>query len=70
MSLLTTFRRMLNPRYAGLPAAWFRRPLRVLDAGAGPADGLLARAFLAPGSRFEGVNITPLAEGSPERARH
>lgn len=43
MSLFTTFRRMLNPRYAGLPGAWFRRPLRVLDAGAGPADGLLAR---------------------------
>lgn len=68
MNLFTTFRRMLNPRYAGLPTTWFRRPLRVLDAGAGPADGLLARAFLAPGSRFEGVNITPLVDGSPERA--
>lgn len=68
MTRLVTLRRALHPRYAGLPAEWFRRPLRVLDAGAGPADGLLARAFLAPGSRFEGVNIVPLAEGSPERA--
>lgn len=68
MSLLISFRRALHPRYAALPRQWRRRPIRVLDAGAGPADGVLARAFLAPGSRFEGINIVPLAEGSPERA--
>ncbi len=68
MTRFVRLRRILHPRYADLPAEWFRRPLRVLDAGAGPVDGLLARAFLAPGSRFEGVNIVPLAEGSSERA--
>ena len=68
MTRFVRLRRMLHPRYADLPAEWFARPLRVLDAGAGPADGLLARAFLAPGSRFEAVNIVPLAEDSAERA--
>jgi len=68
MSVFTSFRRALHPRYAALPRQWFRRPIRVLDAGAGPADGVLARTFLAPGSRFEGINIVSLAEGSPERA--
>jgi len=67
MTPLLALRRALHPRYAHLPAAWFQRPLRILDVGAGAADGLLARAFLAPGSRFEGVNIEPLAEGSAER---
>lgn len=68
MSLLISFRRVLHPRYAALPRPWLRHPIRVLDAGAGPADGALAHAFLAPGSRFEAINIVPLAEGSPERA--
>jgi len=58
------FRRALHPRYAALPADWFMRPLRVLDAGAGPSDAALAKALLAPGTWFEAINIVPRPAGT------
>ena len=58
--------RFLNPRYAGLPAAFFRRSVRILDAGCGPKDALIARRLFAR-CWFEGINIVDLPAGSPER---
>ena len=58
------FRRALHPRYSGLPVGWFTRPLRVLDAGAGPSDAAQAKALLAPGTWFEAINIVPRPAGT------
>ena len=58
------YRRALHPRYAALPADWFMRPLRVLDAGAGPSDAALAKTLLAPGTWFEAINIVPRPAGT------
>lgn len=58
--------RLLNPRYAGLPAGFFHRPVRILDAGSGPKDALIARRLFAT-CWFEGINIADLPPDSMER---
>ena len=58
--------RLLNPRYAGLPADFFHHPVRILDAGCGPKDALIARR-LFPTCWFEGINIADLQPDNPER---
>ncbi len=58
--------RLLNPRYASLPAAFLRQPVRILDAGCGPREALIARN-LFEGCWFEGIDIADLPPGGPER---
>jgi SAM-dependent methyltransferase len=58
--------RVLNPRYASLPPAFLRKPVRILDAGCGPQEALIARRLFAS-CWFEGIDITDLPPGSPER---
>ncbi len=59
--------RHLNPRYAWLPAGPSRRPVRVLDAGCGPDDGVIAQRFF-PRCVVEGVNIVDLRDGRQRQA--
>lgn len=58
--------RLLNPRYASLPAAFLRQPVRILDAGCGPREALIARN-LFEGCWFEGIDIADVPRGGPER---
>lgn len=53
--------RWLNPRYAWIAKGLFREPIRILDAGAGPADARIAKR-LFPRCYFAAVNIAPLNE--------
>ena len=62
----TVLSRLLNPRYASLPAAFLRQPARILDAGCGPREALIARRLFA-GCWFEGIDIADPPPGSPER---
>lgn len=57
-TLIRTLTRRLNPRYAYLPPPG-DAPFRILDIGAGPEDGRIAKA-LFPAGHFEAVNIAPL----------
>jgi SAM-dependent methyltransferase len=59
-------RRLLNPRYAGLPSAFFQHPVRILDAGVEPKGAMNARRLFTT-CWFEGVNIADLPLDSPER---
>jgi SAM-dependent methyltransferase len=56
----------LNTRYAGLPASFFDRPARIVDAGGGPSDALRAKRLFRT-CRFEGINIVDLPLGTAER---
>lgn len=58
--------RLLNPRYASLPPAFFRYPVRILDAGCGAKDALMARSLFEE-CWFEGINIAELPPDSAER---
>jgi SAM-dependent methyltransferase len=62
----TALLRLLNPRYASLPAAFLRQPARILDAGCGPREALIARRLFL-GCWFEGIDIADLPPGSPEQ---
>lgn len=61
MNVRSFLTRRLNPRYAYLPISALpaHAPFRILDIGAGPEDGRIART-LFPGCHFEAVNIAPL----------
>lgn len=59
MSIRRALTRRLNPRYAYLPAPADGAPFRILDIGAGPEDGRIAKS-LFPRCHFEAVNIAPL----------
>ncbi|HLF70839.1 MAG TPA: class I SAM-dependent methyltransferase [Dehalococcoidia bacterium] len=49
--------RYLNPRYAWLPDEALEQPVRILDAGCGPKDGLMARRLFRRGCWYEGVSL-------------
>jgi SAM-dependent methyltransferase len=61
--------RQLNSRYAGLPLSFFARPVRVVDAGAGPQDALKAKRLFAE-CWYEGVNIAELPNSTGELASY
>lgn len=61
MSLRRALLRRLNPRYAHLPAPPQDGPFRILDIGAGPEDGRIART-LFPSAHVEAVNIAVPAD--------
>jgi SAM-dependent methyltransferase len=58
--------RKLNTRYDGLPMQFFRRRLRILDAGGGPSDALKAKSMLDD-CWYEGINIEELPPASKQR---
>lgn len=51
--------RHLNPRYAYLPEPAADAPIRILDIGAGPEDGRIAKT-LFPAGHFEAINLRSL----------
>jgi SAM-dependent methyltransferase len=59
MSIRRVLTRHLNPRYAYLPAPPDGAPFRILDIGAGPEDGCIAKA-LFPAVHVEAVNIATI----------
>lgn len=62
MSFRRFLTRQLNPRYAYVPAPVEGASIRILDIGAEPEDGRIAKT-LFPASHFEAVNVRPLGAG-------
>ncbi len=58
---MKTLTRYFNPRYAWLATHFFRRPIRILDVGAGPADARIAKRLFSS-CNFVAVNIAPLED--------
>jgi SAM-dependent methyltransferase len=56
--------RALNGRYSHVPAGFFSRPVRVIDAGGGPMDAIKAKRLFAD-CWYEGINIAELPPPGP-----